>query len=136
MSLDGLRSKLTKGLEVRVEQPEARRGEEIDALVVVTDPERLGDLEVGLVCTEHYDEEVRTGNQGQTSRTTSEAKAHEAWQPLPSEPGEHAVRLAIPADAPFSYAGGCLSFTWEVVARGRRERALDRRAGHDISVRP
>jgi len=135
LSLDGLRSKLAKGLEVRVDEPEARRGDEIAALVVVSEPERLGELEVGLVCTEHYDEEIHTGNQGATTRTTSKAVAHEAWQPLQGA-GEHSVRLAIPPDAPFSYAGSCLSFRWEVVARGRRDRALDARASHEISVRP
>ena len=58
------------------------------------------------------------------------------WQPLPSMAGEHSVRLAIPASAPFSYEGSCLSFHWEVVARGRRDRKLDARASQEISVRP
>ena len=136
LSLDGLRKKLAKGLEVRVDQPEVRRGEEIEALVVVVEPEGLGELEAGLVCTEHYDEEVHTGSDTGPSRMTCKAVEHEAWQPLPSIAGEHSVRFAIPADAPFSYEGSCLSFTWEVVARGRRERKLDARASQDITVRP
>jgi hypothetical protein len=138
LSLDGLRSKLARGLEVRVEQPEARRGEEIEALVVVSEPERFGAIEVGLLCTEHYDEEMRSysGGRSHTTRTTSEDTAYEQWQPLPRETGEHAVRVAIPAEAPFSYAGECLSFTWEIVARGVRDRALDARASQEISVRP
>ncbi len=41
-----------------------------------------------------------------------------------------------PAHAPFSYEGSCLSFKWEVVARGRRARKLDARASQEISVRP
>ena len=133
-SLDGLRKKLAKGLDVRVDQCEVRRGDEIEALVVVTEPDRLGELEAGLVCTEHYDEVVHTGEN--SSRTTSKAVAHEAWQPLPSMAGEHSVRLAVPARAPFSYEGSCLSFRWEVVARGRRDRKLDARASQEISVRP
>ncbi len=135
-SLDGLRKKLAKGLEVRVDQPEVRRGEEIEALVVVAEPEGLGELEAGLVCTEHYDEEVHTGSDSGTSRMTCDAVEHEAWQPLPSMAGEHSVRLAVPANAPFSYEGSCLSFRWEVVARGRRDRKLDARASQEISVRP
>jgi len=133
---DGLRKKLAKGLEVRVDRPEVCRGEEIEALVVVTEPDRLGELEAGLVCTEHYDEEVHTGSDSGASRMTCKAVEHEAWQPLPSVAGEHSVRLAVPANAPFSYEGSCLSFQWEVVARGRRDRKLDARASQEISVRP
>ncbi len=102
-SLDGLRKKLAKGLEVRVDQPEVRRGDEIEALVVVTEPDRLGELEAGLVCTEQYDEETYTGSDSGASRMTCKAVEHEAWQPLPSMAGEHSVRLAIPANATFSY---------------------------------
>ena len=134
LSLDGLRRKLTKGLEVRVDQLEARRAGEIEALIVVTEPERLGELEAGLVCTVHYDEMTYSNNE--TRRTTTKAVEHEQWQPLPGGPGEHSVRFTIPPQAPFSYEGSCLSFSWEVVARGRRKRTLDARASQEISVRP
>ncbi len=130
-SLDGLRKKLTKGLEIRVDPPEARRGDEIAVLVVVSEP--LPDLKVGLVCTEHYDEISHSGES--SSRTTSKAIAHESWQPLPGA-GEHSVRLAIPPGAPFSYEGSCLSYRWEVVARGSRDRGLDALTSHEIGVRP
>jgi len=137
LSLDGLRRKLAKGLEVRVDQLEARRGDEIEALIVVTEPERLGELEAGLVCTEHYDETTSSGtDSGGTRRTTTKAVEHEQWQPLPGGLGEHSVRFTIPPQAPFSYEGSCLSFSWEVVARGRRTRKLDARASQEISVRP
>ena len=46
------------------------------------------------------------------------------------------VRLAIPADAPFSYEGTCLSFKWELVARGHKSRGLDAQARSDLSVLP
>ena len=136
LSLDGLRKKLAKGLEVRVDQSEVRRGEEIDVRVVVTEPDRLGELETGLVCTEYYDEEVHTGDETGPARMTCKAVEHEAWQPLPSTAGEHGVRFAVPANAPFSYEGTYLSFGWEVVARGRRDRKLDVRVSQEISVRP
>ena len=135
-SLDGLRKKLAKGLEVRVEQPEARRGDEVRALVVISDPTQLGELEVGLVCTVHYDEEVHSGHDGGTTRTTAEAVEHEAWQPVPSLQGEHDAQFTIPPDAPFSHEGSCLSFTWQVLARGCRDRALDAKASHELSVLP
>jgi hypothetical protein len=135
-SLDGLRRKLTKGLEVRVDRAEARRGDEIDAVVVVSEPERLGEIEVSLVCTEYYDEETHSSSEGGSTRTTSTAVAYESWQPVPGLQGEHGVRLTIPADAPFSYDGDCLSFRWEVVACGRKNRGLDARASQKIGVRP
>ena len=134
LSLDALRKKLTKGLEVRVDQPETARGDHIEALVVVTEPDALGELEAGLVCTEYYDEKVYDSD-GHASRTTSDAIAHEQWQPLQSLQGEQSVRFAIPPSAPFSYEGSCVSFKWEVVARGRKQHALDARASHEISVR-
>ena len=134
--VDLVRRRLTKGLEVTARQGEARRGEHVDALVTVAEPERLGDVEVGLVCTEYYDELVWTGGEHSSQqRTTSQATAYEAWAPVPDVAGEHSVRLQIPAEAPFSYAGRCLSFTWEVVARGRRS-GLDAQARHEIGVLP
>ncbi len=134
--LDGLRKALTKGLEIRVEQPEARRGEDVRALVVVTEPDRLGQLEVGLVCAEYYDEQVRDHDMdgSNTHRTTSRAVEYEQWEHLDCVVGEHEVTLTIPAHAPYSYDGDCLSFRWEVVARGRKS-GLDAQAGQEIAVR-
>lgn len=133
VSLHGLRSKLTKGLEVHVDQPDTRRGGELGARVVISAPEGLGEIEVGLVCTELYDEHSGGEDGG---RTTFRATAHESWQPLPSMQGEHSATLTVPADGPFSYLGSCLSYKWEVVARGRKARALDARASSEIFVRP
>jgi hypothetical protein len=132
-TLDTLRRKLTKGLEVRVEQPEARRGGDVRAVVVVTEPGDLGDLEVGLVCREFYDETVSTADS--SSRETLDAVEYEAWQPMQCVRGEHGVTLTIPEQAPYSYAGDCLSFRWEVVARGRKRMALDAQASQEIAVR-
>ncbi len=133
-SLDGLRKKLTKGLEVRVDQPQAGRGEHVHAVVIVTEPERLGQLEVGLVCTEFYDEQVSSGEDG-SSRTTFTATEHESWQPVQCVQGEHSVSFTIPTHVPYSYDGSYLSYKWEVVARGRRS-GLDAHAAQVIAVRP
>jgi hypothetical protein len=136
-ALDALRRR-GHGLEVGVTNPETCRGEEVDALVTVSSIEGLGEIEAGLVCTEYYAEEVGTHNQygSSPSTVTSEAIAHEEWLPIESAPGVHSVRLPIPLDAPFSYEGNCLSFKWEVVARGRRKRRLDAQAKHELSVAP
>jgi hypothetical protein len=126
---------MTKGLQVDVGQAEMRRGSEIEALVTISSRSGLGDVEVGLVCTESYDEQS-TDSEGQVSRTTSEDVAHEEWLPLENMVGVQTIRLRIPAEAPFSYEGDCLSFKWELVARGHRSRGLDAQAARGISVLP
>jgi hypothetical protein len=132
---DALRRSLTEGLEVSASEEEVRRGEDVEARVTISSPAGLGDVVVGVVCTESYDEDS-TDAEGNTSRSTREACAHEAWQPLESLAGVQSVRLPIPLAAPFSYEGSCLSFRWEVVARGVKRRRLDAQARHDISVLP
>jgi hypothetical protein len=136
--LDFLRRRLTSGLEVGASDQAARRGDEVEALVTISSARGLGDVEVGLVCTEFYDEvTTSTDSQGtHTSRTTSDATAYEAWLPVESAAGVQSVRFTIPPEAPFSYTGGCLSFKWEVVARGRRRHRLDAQARRDVSVLP
>ena len=133
--LDFFRQRRTRGLQVDAGEGEVRRGEEVEALVTISSPEGLGVLEVGVVCTEYYDEES-TDSDGDTSRATVEEIAHEDWQPVEEATGVQSIRLAIPADAPFSYQGTCLSFKWELVARGHRSRGLDAQARSDLSVLP
>jgi hypothetical protein len=137
--VDFLRRRMTRGLRVSTGAQEVRRGEEVEALVTISSSRGLGNLQVGVVCTESYDYmSMSTDRDGmsQTSRETAEAIAHEAWQPIDDRSGVQDVRLPIPADAPFSYQGDCLSFRWEVVARGRKRRRLDARAAQEISVLP
>ena len=100
--LDFVRQRRTRGLQVDAGEGEVRRGEEVEALVTISSPEGPGVLEVGVVCTEYYDEES-TDSDGDTSRATVEEIAHEDWQPVEEVTGVQSVRLAIPADAPFSY---------------------------------
>lgn len=137
--VDLLRRRLTSGLEVGASEQAARRGDEVEAHVTISSARGLGDVEVGLVCTEFYDEEDSwTDGEGHmhSSRTTSDATAHEAWLPVESAAGVQGVRFTIPPEAPFSYKGDCLSFKWELVVRGRRRLRLDAQARHEISVLP
>jgi hypothetical protein len=148
--IDYLRRRGTRGLQVGAGDQEVRRGEELDARVTISSPGRLGEVEVGLICTEFYecdvsdsdvsdsdvsDSDVFDSDAGR-SRGTSSATAHEAWLPVESTPGVQSVRLTVPAEAPFSYEGELLCFKWEVVARGRRKGRLDAQARHQISVLP
>jgi hypothetical protein len=133
--LDFVRQRRTRGLQLDAGEGPVKRGGEVEALVTISSPKSLGDLEVGLVCTEYYDEET-TDRDGDTSRATVEEIAHENWLPVEELTGVQSVRLAIPADAPFSYEGACLSFKWELVARGHKSRGLDAQARRDLSVLP
>ena len=141
--LEALRRRLTRGLEVAASDQEVRRGGEVEALVTISSARKLGDVEVGVVCTEYYDE-LKTGsaaytddtNTTTTSRVTSDDVAHETWSPVETVSGVQSVRFTIPPGAPFSYHGECLSFKWELVVRGRRGRGLDRQARSEFSVLP
>ena len=124
------------GLQVGVSEKRARRGGEVEALVTISNTKGLGDVDVGLVCTESYDEETTDSEGKRTYRTTTHAVAHESWVPVESLAGVQSARLTIPAEAPFSYAGSCLSFKWEVAARGRRAARVDAQARCEISVLP
>ena len=139
--LDFLRRRQARGFQIGVSDQDVRRGEEVEALVTISRARGLGDVEVGLVCTEYYacySEGVSSADSGGSSggRATTYAIAHEAWLPVESAAGVQSVRLTIPPEAPFSYEGDCLSFKWEVVARGRRSRRLDAQARHEISILP
>jgi hypothetical protein len=137
--LNFLRRRLAKGLQVAAGEADVHRGEEIEALVTVSQARGLGHLEVGLLCTESYDyRSTWTDDDGveHDSRKTAEAVAYEEWQPVESIAGVQSLRLRIPPEAPFSYKGHCLSFKWEVVARGRKRHRLDTRVAHEVSVLP
>jgi hypothetical protein len=131
------------GLEVDAPETSVRRGDEVEAHISISAPREVGDLKVGVRCTELYDEEVDddTGSSSSvripsTRRKTSRAVAYETWVPVDAVPGEQSARIAIPEEAPFSYAGDCLSFKWEVVAREARRHAVDAEATHELQVLP
>jgi hypothetical protein len=131
-------------LEAGAQKTPVRRGEEVEARVSIFASRAIGDLKVGVRCTELYDEDVTddTGSsstmpmRSSTRRKTFEAVAYETWVPVEAVSGEQSARVAIPEDAPFSYAGDCLSFKWEVVAREVRRHAVDAEATHELQVMP
>ncbi|MGI8807005.1 MAG: hypothetical protein ACR2KK_04035 [Acidimicrobiales bacterium] len=132
---DRLRARLTRGLEISASKQAVARGDELEATVTITDAGKLGDIEVGLVCTEAY-AVSQSSEDGHPSQGITWDTAYEVWVPVQSVAGEQTVRLQVPFDAPFSYAGTVLSFKWEVVARGLRKRRMDARASCDIEVQP
>ena len=141
-SFDRLRSAITTGLEVRALRDVVVRGEDVEVEVTIGRARGLGDVEVGLLCTEVYAEEAvrEPDREGSTSEyryeRTVEDTAYAAWQPVEDAVGTHRVRLTVPADAPFSYRGTVLSYRWQVVARGVRRLLPDAWAACDLEVRP
>jgi hypothetical protein len=127
------------GLGVAAVQGEVRRGQDVEALVSISQTDGLEGIDLGLVCTESYaaktNETDMNGNT-HTTRGTKTTKAHESWLPIEEILGTQSVRVTIPKDAPFSYEGSALAFEWEVLARGRRHLAPDAIAKCPITVLP
>jgi hypothetical protein len=137
--IDTLRQRRAKGLEISTSQRRVCRGDHVEVLVTIADTAGIGNVDIGLVCTEYYDEKVQDDESETrfgTKRQTSEAIAHAEWLRIDSAPGVQSVRLEVPAEAPFSYEGDCLSFRWEIIAHGRRRRRLDAQARLRIAVAP
>lgn len=118
-----------RGLDVTPLTSEARRGGTVD---VVVRGNANGRLEAGLVCTETYASFIPQRSAVRSDRALVDDVASEQW--TPAQPGE-TVTLRIPEDAPFSYDGEHLKFTWRVAARARR-RGLDRVRTRDLHVLP
>jgi hypothetical protein len=124
-----------RGVTLTVTASEVRRGSDVEARLEMANPDKVGGkLELGLVCTEYYDIQTSNGKGG-TQRTTSLAAAHEDWRPQAGAPVQ-TVRFTVPADAPFSYRGDCLSFVWRVSARQPRKGRFDRAVNVPVVVRP
>lgn len=124
-------------LQLVVDPTDVRRGERVTATLTLTDPANVApqEVQVGLVCTEWYDETRYTGR-GHHTRATAEALAHEEWVVVDHKVEPQSFAFRIPSDAPFSYEGSCLSFGWKVSARQVRVRRTDRTTNVPIWVRP
>jgi hypothetical protein len=126
-----------KHLHLSVTNPEVQRGAEVVVSLEITRPEKVGDkLELGLVCTEYYDVQTTDGR-GNKTRSTRPVPAYEDWRPQKELASNQAtVRFPVPADAPFSYRGHCLSYVWRVSAREPLRGRFDRAVNLPLVVRP
>jgi hypothetical protein len=127
-------------LQLTTDADETRRGRTVTVTLRNTTPGASGGgrLELGLVCTESYDyEHVTHGKDGRrSSRQTRQVAAHEEWRPVDPAAPEHEVAFALPAQAPFSFEGDCVSYAWKVSAREVRPKRIDARLDHPIWVLP
>jgi hypothetical protein len=104
--------------EVLAEPLELRRGDEVEAELLVHEPDRLGGrVEVGVVCVERYDRPAGGGGDEPGGREVAEDVAYERWLPARHTEEEQRFRFRIPPEGPYSHEGECLSFAWRVSAR-------------------
>ena len=117
-----------------------RRGEEVEATLAITDPEKVGDdLKVGLVCDELYayeDRQMESDGPDRVVRQTASAVAFEDWQPATSSDPMQTFRFRVPADAPFSHEGDTLKFRWTISARDAKRMRLDPKRDKALEVLP
>jgi hypothetical protein len=126
-----------RGTSLSVDPGEMRRGEEI-SITFRGKRENDDRLEVGLVCVERHDMQVRVSVKGVStvSRQTVEAAVHEQWQPVPPAVREQTFTFEIPDSAPYSYEGECVSYSWRASARAVRRLRRDPRLDLPIWVQP
>lgn len=113
-----------------------RRGENVPLAITIRDGANTGlRLRVGIVCVERYDvEESTTDNE--THRVTREAIAHEEWREVSASEAMSGLAFTVPADAPYSYTGSCLSFAWNADACEVAKLRPDAVATSTFTVRP
>jgi hypothetical protein len=126
-------------LQLRVEPVELRRGDAVSATLVISDAGKLGEkLELGLVCSEYYDEEktVYTQNGSHKQRVTSTAAAFSEWSGPDRGQAQQTVRFTVPLEAPFSYEGGAVSWAWHVSVIDRHGHRPDSHRDVPVWVSP
>jgi hypothetical protein len=124
-----------RGVNVALSSSDVHRGANLDVRLEVENPDKMvARLEFGLVCTEFYDVET-TDARGNTSRTTRQVDAHVDWRPFTGGPAQ-TERFMIPADAPYSYRGDCVSYVWRASARLPKRLRFDRAENVPLLVRP
>ena len=68
------------------------------------------------MCTQFFDVWRRIANDSR-SRVTDSASVWQEWVPASQGALGQRVELGLPAEAPYSYEGDCVSFGWAVVVR-------------------
>jgi hypothetical protein len=115
--------------------PSIRRGEDVDVAITIRDGAHTGvRLRVGILCVERYDVEQSTKDG--SHRITEEDFAHEEWREVSASEAQQGLTFAVPAAAPYSYRGSCLSFEWHAEALEIARLRPDAVARRTFEVRP
>ena len=130
------RERAGRHLAVVPEPAIVRRGERVRATLTLYHPDRVGRrVEVGLVCTETYAER-RQISTSTAIRVMANDVAYEEWVPAERNVPVQTFTFTVPPDAPFSYDGENLRFSWRVSAREPRELRLDATSSCALRVLP
>ena len=114
---------------------DVRRGGQVDVAITIRDGAHTGvRLRVGVLCLERYDVEEESKNS--TRRVTREDFAHEEWREVSASEAQQGLTFAVPAEAPYSYQGSCLSFEWHAEALEIARLRPDAVASCTFEVRP
>jgi hypothetical protein len=127
-------------LRIDLAMSETRRGGPVEVtLNVDRAPARGCELELALVCTEHYDIKQRVHNPNGADydqRVTKTAEIHRDGSDVEPVEGPKRVSFTVPPAGPFSYQGNAISATWSVRASERRPRRSDRHVETPVWVAP
>ena len=117
------------------EPREVARGGEVRATLQISDTSKASDgIEVGLVCTEFWDDEQR--QQHGTTRVVRPNEIHKDWRPVDGSQQLQTVAFTVPEDALPSYEGAHLSIAWRISARQPQRLRRDPRSDFAIWVLP
>ena len=123
-----------KNFAVSADPREVRRGGELRVLLRI-DGRASDRIEVGLVCTEFWDDR-RSDGQGNTHRATTQTEVHKEWVPADPSSPQQWFTFTVPPGAPPSYEGAALSIAWRVSAREPQTMRRDPRSDCAIWVLP
>lgn len=99
-----------KGVSLEIVPAEVQRGESVRARVVSASEATPPRLLVGLVGSEHWEDD-----RGETTLTRKSVE-WEHWLEVDLGEGEQHVEFMVPGDGPFSYEGTLVSLSWAVAA--------------------
>jgi hypothetical protein len=131
--------KSARHFQVSANPIELRRGDKVNVELQVTDPDKIeGELKVGLVCTELYDERHVSYNQnGETThRAVARVAAYEKWHTAAHGSRSQSFTFEIPPDGPFSHEGAVVTLEWQVTAKEAIKHGRDPTADQPIWVAP
>lgn len=133
-------AKRLPGITLAVDTETVKRGSSLSIMLTFSSKAagKEEQLEVGVVCTELYDYQVRAQTRAGPIdvRQTGRANAHERWERVNLREGGRTFSFEVPTDAPYSYEGECISYAWRASVRDVRQLRSDPRLDLPFWVLP